>query len=123
MFYKDDEEKPRALRATILYTSIMGSLTVLFVFNQPNNLSLTLALALLTAPLNKIYQILLEKLLTHKKRTIRSIGGIMMITAASFISYTMLAGLVLSGSVETANKWSFIFIGSFSLDNIIYSPI
>jgi hypothetical protein len=46
-----------------------------------------------------------------------------MIIATGFISYTMLAGLILSGSVETANKWSYIFIGTFSLDNIIYSPI
>jgi hypothetical protein len=46
-----------------------------------------------------------------------------MVSVAGFISYTMLAGLVLSGSVETANKWSYIFIGTFSLDNVIYSPI
>jgi hypothetical protein len=65
----------------------------------------------------------LEKLLTNKKKLIRSIGGILMVSVAGFISYTMLAGLVLSGSVETANKWSYIFIGTFSLDNVIYSPI
>lgn len=53
--YKDDEEKPRGLRASIVYTSIMGSLAVLFVFGQPDNISLTLTLALLTAPVNKIY--------------------------------------------------------------------
>jgi hypothetical protein len=46
-----------------------------------------------------------------------------MISVACFVSYTMLAGLVLSGSVETANQWSYIFIGSFSLDNLLYAPI
>jgi hypothetical protein len=50
-------------------------------------------------------------------------GAIFMIAVAAFISYTMLAGLVLSDSVETTNKWSYIFLGSFSLDNIFYSPI
>ncbi|CAD8121269.1 unnamed protein product [Paramecium sonneborni] len=48
--YQDDEDKPRGLRASIVYTGIMGSLAVLFVFGQPNNISLTLTLALFTAP-------------------------------------------------------------------------
>ena len=55
IIYKSDQKKPRGLRASIVYTSILGSLAVLFVFNQPNNLSFTVALALITAPLNKIY--------------------------------------------------------------------
>ncbi|CAD8210006.1 unnamed protein product [Paramecium octaurelia] len=121
--YKDDEEKPRGLRASIVYTSIMGSLAVLFVFGQPNNISLTLTLALLTAPVNKIYQVILEKMLAHKKKSVRIGGAFVMIVTAGFISYTMLAGLVLSGSVETANQWSYIFIGTFSADNLLYSPI
>ncbi|CAD8121951.1 unnamed protein product [Paramecium sonneborni] len=121
--YKDDEDKPRGLRASIVYTSIMGSLAVLFVFGQPNNISLTLTLALLTAPVNKIYQVALEKMLVHKKKSVRIGGAVVMIVTAAFISYTMLAGLVLSGSVETANQWSYIFIGTFSADNILYSPM
>lgn len=46
-----------------------------------------------------------------------------MIVSAAGISYTMLAGLVLSGSVETTNQWSYVFIGTFSLDNVFYSPV
>jgi hypothetical protein len=61
--------------------------------------------------------------LSHKKKPVRVIGAIFMIVVAGFISYTMLAGLVLSGSVEASNKWSYIFIGSLTLDNMVYSPI
>lgn len=46
-----------------------------------------------------------------------------MILSAGYISYTMLAGLMLSESIEEANTWSGIFVGSFVLDNFIYSPI
>lgn len=91
------------MRASIVYTSILGSLAVLFVFNQPNNLSFTVALALITAPLNKIYQIVLEKTLSHKKKSVRSFGAVFMIASAGVISYVMLAGLVMMDSVETAN--------------------
>lgn len=62
-------------------------------------------------------------MLAHKKKSVRIGGAVVMIVTAGFISYTMLAGLVLSGSVETANQWSYIFIGTFSADNIFYSPI
>ncbi|CAD8165454.1 unnamed protein product [Paramecium pentaurelia] len=123
IIYKSDEKKPRGLRASIVYTSILGSLAVLFVFNQPNNLSFTVALALLTAPINKIYQIILEKTLSHKKKIVRSIGAVFMIISAGLISYVMLAGLVMMDSVETANQWSYIFVGTFTLDNLFYCPI
>lgn len=111
------------MRASIIYTSILGSLAVLFVFGKIENITLTLSLALITAPLNKIYQVILEKMLSSLKKPVRVIGGIFMIISAAGMSYTMLSGLVLSGSVETANQWSYIFIGTFSLDNLIYSPI
>jgi hypothetical protein len=65
----------------------------------------------------------LEKTLAHKKKVVRIIGAVFMIVSAAFISYTMLAGLILSGSVETANQWSYIFIGTFSLDNLFYTPL
>lgn len=42
-------------------------------------------------------------MLAHKKKSVRIGGAVVMIVTAAFISYTMLAGLVLSGSVETAN--------------------
>ncbi|CAD8190791.1 unnamed protein product [Paramecium octaurelia] len=121
--YKSDQKKPRGLRASIVYTSILGSLAVLFVFNQPNNLSFTVALALITAPVNKIYQIILEKTLSHKKKLVRSLGAVIMIVSAGLISYVMLAGLVMMDSVETANQWSYIFLGTFTLDNLLYCPI
>ncbi|CAD8121927.1 unnamed protein product [Paramecium sonneborni] len=121
--YKSDQKKPRGLRASIVYTSILGSLAVLFVFNQPNNISFTVALALITAPVNKIYQIILEKTLSHKKKVVRTFGAIFMIMSAGVISYVMLAGLVMMDSVETANQWSYIFVGTFTLDNLFYCPI
>jgi hypothetical protein len=65
----------------------------------------------------------LEKLLSHSKKIVRVVGSGVMIVFAGFISYTMLAGLALNGDIEASNKWSFIFLGSLTLDNIVYSPI
>jgi hypothetical protein len=53
----------------------------------------------------------------------RAFGAIFMMTVGGLMSYTMLAGLLLSGSVEIANRWTYIFIASFSLDNLLYTPI
>ena len=58
---------------------------------------------MITAPLNKIYQLILEKMLSSLKKSVRILGVIIMILSTIGISYTMLAGLILSGSVEAAN--------------------
>ncbi|CAD8190779.1 unnamed protein product [Paramecium octaurelia] len=123
IFYKDDPIKPRSLRASIVYVSFLGGMALIYVFQQPNNVSFTIAISVLTAPANKIYQIVLEKTLSNKSKTVRMIGVIIMIGGAAFISYIMLAGLVLMNQIEQSNQMSLIFIGAFAVDNLIYSPL
>ncbi|CAD8121931.1 unnamed protein product [Paramecium sonneborni] len=123
IIYKADPTKPRGLRASIVYTSCLGGIAIIFIFQQPNNLNFTIALALLTAPANKIYQIILEKSLSNKSKIVRMIGIVIMIGSAALISYILLAGLVLMNSISQSNQQSLIFIGAFLTDNIIYSPL
>ncbi|CAD8072273.1 unnamed protein product [Paramecium primaurelia] len=123
IIYKDDPIKPRGLRASIVYVSFLGGMAIIFVFQQPNNLNFTIGLSILTAPANKIYQIILEKSLSNKSRMIRMIGVLIMIGGAALISYVMLAGLVIMNQTQQSNQMSLIFIGAFLVDNLIYSPM